>query len=63
MTEHQRDGRDQKRRLWSLLTFCKGAWGGWREGRKRRGDLGRRDGRDEVKMNERTGVGAQGRQS
>lgn len=56
-------GRDQKRGLWSLLT-CKGAWGGWREGgEERRGDLGRRDGRDEVKMNERAGLGAQGRTS
>lgn len=26
--------------------------GGGREGKKRRGNLGRRDGRDEVKMNE-----------
>lgn len=30
---------------------------------ERRGDLGRRDGRDEVKMNERAGLGAQGRQA
>lgn len=53
-------GRDQKRRLWSLL-ICKGAWGGWRRGRKKkRGDLGRRDGRDEVKMNERGGLARRG---